>query len=192
MAPSARFRMKIYTRRGDAGETGLLYGGRVKKTHPRTEAYGTVDEAVSALGFARAHSQDERVRQIVKRVQTELFVVASELATDDAYYDRLLKHFKPVAPDMVTQLERYIDELTAQVEMPRAFIVPGASVASAALDVARAVIRRAERKTVALQEAGMLRNPEVLRYVNRLADLLFVLARYEDRRLPQELLTGDG
>ncbi|MBI4236725.1 MAG: cob(I)yrinic acid a,c-diamide adenosyltransferase [Chloroflexi bacterium] len=184
--------MKIYTRRGDTGETGLLYGGRVSKADPRTEAYGTVDEAVSALGLARSLSQDARVREIVFGLQRELFTVGAELATDADHYATFLKHFKPVTPEMVTRLEEAMDSLQESFTLPRAFVIPGASAASGALDMARSILRRAERRTVALQEAGLLRNPELLRYLNRLADLLFILGRYEDRHLPPQLLTGDG
>ena len=184
--------VKIYTKRGDKGETGLLYGGRVPKTDPRCEAYGTVDEAVSVLGLARALSQEPRVRDIVKQVQRELFTVGAELATDAAEYPKLQRHFSVVTPEMVDCLERLIDELDAHVTLPRAFIIPGASQASAALDMARAVVRRAERRVVALQEMEQLHNPQVLRYLNRLADLVFMLARYEDRALPTETLTGDA
>ncbi len=183
--------MRIYTRRGDTGETGLLYGGRVSKTDPRCEAYGTTDEAVSSLGLARALAQDPRVRRVVKQVQRELFTVGAELATDPSERPKLETHFGVVTPEMTGRLETLMDELGAQMELPKAFIIPGASAASAALDVARTTLRRAERRTVALQEQGLLDNPEVLRYLNRLADLLFVLARYEDRHLPFERLTGE-
>lgn len=180
--------VKVYTKRGDAGETDLLYGGRVPKTDPRCEAYGTTDEAVSALGMARALSQDPRVRQVVEQIQRELFTVGAELATDAAEYSKLQQHFSVVTPQMTTGLEGIIDELAEQVQLPRAFIVPGASPASGALDLARSVLRRAERRTVALQELGLLLNQEVIRYLNRAADLVFMLARYEDRHRPVERL----
>ena len=178
--------VKVYTKRGDAGETDLLYGGRVPKTDPRCEAYGTTDEAVSALGMARALSQDPRVRQVVEQLQRELFTVGAELATDAAEYSKLQQHFSVVTSQMTTGLEETIDELAEQVQLPRAFIVPGASPASGALDLARSVLRRAERRTVALQELGLLLNQEVIRYLNRAADLVFMLARYEDRHRPVE------
>ena len=181
--------VRIYTRQGDTGETGLLYGGRVSKADLRCEAYGTTDEANSALGLARALSQDARVKDILKQVQRELFIVGAELATDPSQYDSLRRHFSVVAPAMVERLERTIDELDAVVQLPRSFVIPGASPASAALDLARTILRRAERHAVALKEADMLANPEVLRYLNRLSDLVFMLARYEDRALPRELLT---
>ena len=183
--------MRIYTKGGDSGETGLLYGGRVSKTDPRCEAYGTTDEAVSLLGLARALAQDPRVREVVKQVQRELFTVGAELATDAAEYAKLEKHFSVVTAEMTERVEETLDELSAQIELPRSFIIPGASAASAALDVARTVLRRAERRTVALHEQGLLQNPELLRYLNRVADLAFILARYEDRRLPFDRLTAE-
>lgn len=183
--------VKIYTKGGDKGETGLLYGGRVTKTDPRCEAYGTTDEAVSALGLARAISKSDRVKNIVRQVQRDLFTVGAELATDPAEYTTMKSHFKSISSDSVEQLERIIDQLGADVRLPRSFIIPGASEASSALDLARAIIRRAERHVVGLKEKGLLVNEEVLRYLNRLADLLFMLARYEDRNMPLDALT-DG
>ncbi len=181
--------LRVYTRYGDAGETGLLYGGRVAKNDPRTEAYGAVDEAVSALGLARAQSADPEVRRIAYRVQRELFTVGAELATDRADYAKLRQHFSVVTPEMTAVLEQDIDSLAAQVELPRNFIIPGASAASAALDLARSTLRRAERRAVDLDALGLLENVEVLRYLNRASDLLYMLARYEDRALPLDLLT---
>jgi len=181
--------VKIYTRHGDTGETGLLYGGRVSKTDPRCEAFGTTDEAISVLGLARSLSNDPKVKEIIKRVQRELFTVGAELATDPSKYDTMQRNFDVISASMVEQLERLIDELESEVALPRSFIIPGASPASSALDVARAVMRRAERHTVFLKEANLLVNHEVLRYLNRLADMLFMLARYEDRHLPLEALT---
>ena len=185
--------VKIYTKYGDQGETSLLYGGRVPKTDPRCEAYGTTDEAISALGLARALSTSPRVKEIVEAVQRELMLtVSAELATDPGHYETMKSHFAVVTPAMVEQLEHLIDELKAEVDLPRAFIVPGASAASSALDLGRTILRRAERRTVALKQAGLLVNDEVLRYLNRLSDLLFMLARYEDRDLPVEQLPTHG
>jgi cob(I)alamin adenosyltransferase len=182
---------RIYTRYGDTGETSLLYGGRVSKNNPHTEAYGITDEAVSAMGLARALSQDVRVKAVLTRLQRELVTVAAELATDPERYDTFNRHFKPVTPEMVTSLEALIDGLEEGVEMPKVFILPGGSPASAAIDMARAIIRTAERRCVGLQELGRLTNLDILRYLNRLGDLLFVLARYQDRDLPIEKATAD-
>lgn len=183
--------MKVYTKHGDQGETGLLYGGRVSKDDPRTEAYGTVDEAVSLLGLARALSQEQRVKEILLVLQRQLFTVGAELATDSDKYELFLKHFTPITTEMVNALENYIDEIDAQITLPRAFVIPGASPASAAADAARSVLRRAERRAVTLHETKNITNVEILRYLNRAADLIFMLARFEDKLLPDEILTGD-
>ena len=182
---------KIYTRYGDTGETSLLYGGRVSKNNVHTEAYGITDEAVSAMGLARALSEDQRVKDLLKQLQREMFTVGAELATDPARYELFQKHFSPVTPEMAARLEESIDQLEAEMQLPPVFILPGASSASAALDLARCMARTAERRVVALQEQGGLTNPQILTYLNRLGDLLFILARYEDRHLPLEKVTGD-
>ncbi len=184
---------KIYTRRGDGGETGLLYGGRVSKAAPRCEALGAIDEVSSALGLARSFSTSPRVKEIVKQVQQELVTVGGELATDPAEYAKLQLHFNVITTAMVEQLERLIDELEEEgAPHGHVFIIPGGSPASSAMDLARTILRRAERRVVGLNELGMLANCEVLRYLNRLGDLLFLLARYEDRDLPPEQLTSDS
>lgn len=179
----------IVTKRGDGGETDLLYGGRVSKTDPRTEAGGALDEAVSALGLARALSGEPLVRTVVDELQRALFTLGAELATDAESHEKLAQHFKAVSAEMTQALEAHIGALEREVDLPPSFIVPGASPASAALDVARSVLRRAERRAVALLERGMLANPEVLRYLNRASDLVFMLARYEDRALPVEVVS---
>ena len=171
--------MRIYTRRGDDGTTGLLYGGRVDKSDQRTEAYGTTDEAVAASAWPGCSSPTaswptwscgcsgavrgrgragHRVREQPQAHPGETKVTA----------------------EMVDGLEDAIDEYVARTHMPEEFIVPGESRGSAFLDYARTVIRRAERQTVAMDRAGMLTDGEVVRYLNRLADLIFVLARYEE------------
>jgi cob(I)alamin adenosyltransferase len=183
--------MPIYTKTGDTGETRLLFGGRLPKNDPRCEAYGATDQAVSAMGLARALSQDSRVKEILLRVQREMFTVGAELATAPDEYQRLRDNFAVVTPQMVTELESLIDELDAEIDLPRAFIVPGASPASGALDLARSLLRTGERRVVDLQQQGLLVNADVLVYLNRLSDLLFMLARYEDRALSYELLTGE-
>src|SRR2546428_1766123 len=173
-------RKSIVTKTGDGGETGLLYGGRVSKTDPRTEAYGAVDEAISALGVARALIKDRGRHAIILRGQSELFTVGAELATDAAEYSTLQRHFKVVTADFTTRCEAEIADLEGRITLPAAFVIPGGTQPAAALDVARAVVRRAERRIVGLQQSGHLLNAEVLRYVNRLSDLLFMLARAEE------------
>ena len=151
--------MRIYTKTGDTGETRLLFGGRVSKTDARCEAYGSTDEAVSAMGLARALSNDARVKEILLQTQHEMFYLGGELATDAQEYENLRKNFRVITSEMVERLEQLIDELIALMELPNAFIVPGASAASGALDLARTSLRTAERRIVALQEEGMLPNP---------------------------------
>ena len=168
---------RIYTKHGDRGTTGLLYGGRVSKSNARVEAYGTIDEAVAALGLAKALIDDPPVRETIDGLQRALFTVAAELATDPAHKAKLIEHFAAVTPDMTAGLEQRIDALIAAKPLPQAFIVPGATSGSAALDLARTVLRRAERRAVGLTEAGLLDSPELLRYLNRASDMLFVLAR---------------
>ena len=182
--------MQIYTKSGDEGETGLLFGGRVPKNDPRCEAYGEADFATSAMGLARALSQDERVKEILLIVQRDMFTVSGELVTDASQYDHYTANFHAITSDDVTKLENMIDELSSQVELPPKFIIPGASAASGALDLARSAIRAAERRIVTLDQKGILVNREILRFVNRLADLLFMLARYEDRELSFDIVTG--
>ena len=184
--------MKISTKRGDGGETGLLYGGRVPKSDLRCEAYGATDEAISALGLARALCHDPWVREFLKEIQRDLFTLGAELATSSEHYALFLKHFSPVTSAMIDRLDEVLGQLEAAISLPRSFIIPGASPGSAALDVGRSTLRRSERRTVDLHERGAIANPDVLRYLNRLSDVIFMLARYEDRHLPLDTLTGDS
>ncbi len=170
---------RIYTKTGDDGTTGLLYGGRVPKNDLLTEAYGTTDEAVAALGVARALAEDDTMCEDLLTLQRELFVVGADLATNPKERRKLEPEVSLVTPEMVHRLERRIDDLVAIRPLPEAFVVPGANPASAAIDVARAIVRRAERRVVALKETQHQVNPEVHRYLNRLSDLLFVLARWQ-------------
>ena len=186
---SDEFRKRVYTKFGDAGATSLLYGGRVSKNGLNTEAYGITDEAVSAMGLARAMTNNSKVNDLLRQLQRDLFTIAAELATDPDKYDLFQQHFKPVTAEMVTSLEKTIDSLEEEFEMPKVFILPGGSQASAAIDLARCVIRTAERRVVAMAEADVLTNGLIMAYLNRLGDLLFVLARYEDRDIPIERAT---
>jgi cob(I)alamin adenosyltransferase len=188
---SSSYRKRVYTKFGDHGETSLLYGGRVSKNNAHTEAYGITDEAVSAMGLARATSQDPRVKTVLRDLQRELFTIAAELATEPDKYELFQQHFAPVTPEMVENLETTIDSLEEDVEMPKVFILPGGSQASAAIDLARCIIRTAERRVVAMKEAGQLTNDLIIAYLNRVGDLLFVVARYQDRDLPLERATGE-
>jgi cob(I)alamin adenosyltransferase len=176
---------KVYTRKGDDGTTQLLFSGkeRVSKSSLRVNAYGDCDEAVSVLGIARAEAtvdgQDD-VAEIVLRLQRELFVVGAELATDPSNRERLTPGVSLVTPELASAHETLIDDLTERFEQPKDFIVPGNSKLGAALDHAARVVRRAERSVDALASVDDVRS-EVRSYLNRLADLVWVLARYAER-----------
>lgn len=176
---------KVYTRKGDDGSTQLLFAGkdRVAKSSLRVEAYGSSDEAVSALGLARAHANDagqSDVADLLLKLQRELFVLNAELATDPKDQERLQPGVSLVTKEMVEALEAAIDDLEASYEQPKDFIVPGNTLLGAHLDHAARVIRRAERAVDALARAESVR-PEARAYVNRLADLVWVMARYAER-----------
>lgn len=171
---------RIYTRTGDDGTTGLLYGGRVAKDDPRTEAYGASDEAVAALGLARAELADVTLADLLLRLQRELFVLGAELATGKDAWGKLVPGETKVTAEMVAALEELIDFYAQRMTMPREFVIPGETRASAAIDLARAIVRRCERHVAGLTRDGALPDGEPLRYCNRLADLLFVVARFEE------------
>lgn len=172
--------MKTFNKRGDKGETSLFLGPRVPKSDPHCEAYGTVDEAVAALGLARALSRKQKIRDILFGVQKDLLVLAGELATPPEAYEKLSQKYPVITDGDVQRLEGFIDDLEQTVKMPERFVVPGDSPASAAIHLARATIRRAERRVVSLQQGGQVPNKEVLKYLNRLADLLFTLSLCEE------------
>jgi cob(I)alamin adenosyltransferase len=173
--------MKVYTKRGDDGTTGLLYGGRVDKDDLRTTAYGTVDETCSALGLARAELVDEAdagtLHELILRIQRELFVVGAQLATREDPWERLEAGVSRVDDAMVDALDGLIDASVERHPLPKHFVVPGGNRVAAALDLARTVCRRAERYVVALDRSGSLPDQAPVRYLNRCADLLYVLAR---------------
>ena len=181
---------KIYTRSGDKGETGLLFGGRVPKNDLRLVACGLVDEANSALGLARAMTKEHSLQKVILEIQRTLFVVGAELATTSKFRTQLEDTFEVVDADMTKWAETTMDRLAEQIDLPGAFIIPGATVSGAAIDLARATLRRAEREVVTLNQENLLDNAELLRYMNRVSDLLFILARYQERCLPPEILTG--
>lgn len=179
----------VATGRGDDGTTGLLFGGpRIAKDDPRAEAYGTTDEAVAALGLARAELGVKAqygtlpaglagLGPILLRLQRELFVVGAELATGREAWDRLRDGETRVDEAMLHGLEDLLAETEAAIEMPREFVVPGETRTSAALELARTIVRRAERRAVTLQRDGLIAGTYLLPYLNRLADLVWVLAR---------------
>jgi cob(I)alamin adenosyltransferase len=179
--------VKIYTRKGDDGTTSLWYGGRVAKTNPRTEAYGTIDEANSALGMARALCRENQadLRSTILSLQRDLFVAGAELATAPDAAGRLEDGISRITEGMVDAVEVDIDRYMNQVDLPPHFVIPGGNELSAALDVARSKIRRAERRVVELRDAEGLASDTVLRYLNRASDLAFALARFADEPNPQ-------
>ena len=175
--------MSIVTKRGDRGTTALMYNRPVSKCHPRVEAYGTVDELNAALGLARAAATHDRLRKRLAPIQKDLVLLMGELATAVEDLPRYVKDGHARATSAMTDtLEKWIAELESAKVSTRGWAMPGTSTASAALDLARTVCRRAERRACALQEAGQLDNPEILIYLNRLSDLLWLLARWVDAR----------
>jgi cob(I)alamin adenosyltransferase len=174
--PARKKKMLELAGSGDDGSTGLLGGGRAPKDDPRIEAYGTIDEASSAVGLAKSLSPHPRVRQICDELQRGLYSIGAELATNPAAG----ASFAHTTEEGVQRLDALITELESVVTMPDGFILPGATPASAALDLARAIARRAERRCVTLERANGLENQQVRRWLNRLSLLLFVLGRYEE------------
>ena len=169
--------MKIYTRTGDAGETGLFGGARVDRDDPRVEAYGTVDELNSCLGVARALAPSAQTDASLQQIQSDLFTVGAELATVPCKEDKL--RMALVAASDIERLEAWIDRSEAPLEPLKNFVLPGGCPAAAELHRARTVCRRAERRTLTAGRSSAIRS-EIVIYLNRLSDLLFVLARYEN------------
>jgi cob(I)alamin adenosyltransferase len=182
----------VATGKGDDGTTGLLYGGRIAKDDARAEAYGTIDEAVACLGVARAEvlvlaangplpAAIAELPQVLLELQRELFVAGAELATNPDAWDRLRDGETRVDEQMLDRLEEMLRDAEANVEMPREFIVPGSSRLSAALEVSRTVVRRAERRVIAVDRVRLVPGAWLMPYLNRLADLLWVLARLTEQ-----------
>src|SRR5690242_11544180 len=166
---------KVTTGTGDTGYTGLLGEQRVPKYDPRPDTFGTVDEATSALGLARALTSDTKVKQIIFQVQQELYLLMGELATPPENYEKMGLR---VTVEHVQRLEQIEEKLKQEVEIPNKFIIPGDTPDGAALDLARTIVRRAERMAVRLLHERVIENSEVVRYLNRLSDLVFILARF--------------
>jgi cob(I)alamin adenosyltransferase len=182
---------RIYTRKGDDGTTSLWYGGRVAKTDARTEAYGAIDEAGAVLGVARSlcGNDEGELASDILRLQRELFVAGAELATAPDAEGRLQEGISRIDDQMVEALEPIIDRYMDRVDLPPKFVIAGGTTLSAQLDVARTVIRRAERRVVALKQDEQLASEAVLRYLNRASDLVFAMARFADVDDP-ELFEG--
>ena len=177
--------MSIVTKTGDLGETSLMYNRRVSKCHPRVEAYGDVDELNAAIGVARAVSGDAFIADNLLLIQKDLIHLMGELATAIADLQRYVKDgFSRVTPDLTARLETVVASLEARKVSFRGWATPGANPAAAGLDVARTVCRRAERRVCALQQASQLDNSEIIVYLNRLSDLLWLLGRRAEQPLP--------
>ena len=177
---------RIYTRAGDKGKTGLLSGERIGKDDPRVEAYGTVDELGTTLGVAKVHAS-ERIAQYIHEIQQKLFLINAELATntDSLEVDDPLKNLKRITAEDVENLERIADELSEELPLLTNFVIPGGTKAAAFLHVCRTVCRRAERRIVYYAGTSPV-NEQLIKYINRLSDLLFVMSRYENIEI------GDG
>jgi cob(I)alamin adenosyltransferase len=175
--------MSIATKTGDGGMTGLMYGRRVPKNHPRVEAYGTVDELNAALGLARATAEQDFVRDNLLVIQHDLVILMGELAVANEDLDRYVQGgFSLVTSAMTAKLDALVKEIEAQNISFKGWATPGATINSAALDVARTVCRRSERRVYDLQAAGDFKNEEVLVFLNRLSDLLWLLARWTETK----------
>lgn len=169
--------MKIYTKTGDGGQTGLFGGSRVSKDDPRVEAYGSVDETNALLGVAASQCQSSEIRRALVRIQADLFSLGAELACDADHRSKLQMPF--IDAECIGDLEQIIDELDAQLAPLKNFVLPGGALGAALLHQARTVCRRAERRVLSVEKPASLRK-ELLIYLNRLSDLLFVMARFEN------------
>lgn len=177
--------MRIYTRTGDDGGTGLFGGARVSKSNPRVEAYGTVDELNSVIGVGITHLEAEDLRAHLEAIQHDLFAIGAVLSLAPPSPDRPTPKTPALPLERIPEMESWIDEATSEAGELRAFVLPGGSAGGAALHHARTVCRRAERRVVSLGEAEAV-DEGVVRYLNRLSDLLFAFARVENHR------TGNG
>jgi cob(I)alamin adenosyltransferase len=179
---------KVATGKGDTGTTGLLFGGdRISKDDVRTEAYGTIDEATAALGMARAEligltgEGIAGLDETILSIQRDLFVIGAELATNPDAWSRLEEGRTKVSPKMLARINMLLAATEAAIEFPKDFVIPGSSKASSAIELARTIIRRAERWCVTLGREGLLPGEHLLAYLNRLADLLWLLARQAEK-----------
>ena len=171
-----KFKPITSTKRGDRGETSLLSGERVSKSNLRIEVCGNLDESNAALGLAKTFAQNERIRSIISTIQEELLMLGAELASTDPS-----RPTKRIGIENILQIEKWIEDLQKDVPLAPRFVSPGVNSVSAALDLARSVIRRTERSMVLLQEAAQIERTETLKYINRLACLLYTMARHAEQ-----------
>jgi cob(I)alamin adenosyltransferase len=176
--------MSIATKKGDDGTTGLMYNRRVSKCHPRVEACGSVDELNAALGLARAAGQDPFLRERLLEIQKDLVIVMGELATQADDLPRYVKDgFPVVTPGLTARLDHIVKEIESKNVSFKGWSTPGENAASAALEIARTACRRAERRVCALQESHQLDNAEIIVFLNRLSDALWLMARHAETEL---------
>ena len=185
---------KIYTKNGDKGETNLFLGGSLSKSDIRVEAYGTVDEVVSSIGFAKTQCENSEVIEIIEKLQYSLFKVGAELSIKEDNEDN--KSVKPndiintIDSKNIKEIEGIIDSIITKIEIGNEFIMPGTSSGSAALDISRTITRRLERCIVKVDKKYGLKNKNIIIYINRLSDLMFVLARLEDKDKDTKKIRG--
>jgi len=168
---------KFYTRKGDDGTTSWLGKGRIKKFDLRLETLGTLDETSAFLGMARAQVKTEQIKDMILQIQRDLYAIMTEVAADP----NVANHFRILQEDRVTWLEEQTEAITDEVRLPSDFVIPGDTVGGGALDVARTVIRRAERRVTELHHSGGIANPFLLSYLNRMSSLLFVMELLETK-----------
>ncbi len=182
---------KIYTKNGDKGNTSLFMGGTISKSDIRVDAYGTVDEVVSTLGFAKTQCKESEVLKILDKLQHSLFKIGAELSVNkDKSVKKPENIINTIGKKNITELEKNIDSILKKIDIGNEFIMPGTSSGSASLDIARTVIRRLERSIVKLNEEIGIENQNIIIYINRMSDLLFVLARLEDRKKITKKIRG--
>jgi cob(I)alamin adenosyltransferase len=176
--------MSIATKTGDSGTTGLMFNRRVSKCHPRVEAYGAIDELNTAIGMARATAEHSFIRENLFVIQKDLVIVMGELATQVEDLPRYVKDgYSVVSDELTAKLDLLVKEIESQKVSFKGWATPGANLNSAALDVARTTCRRAERRVCVLQESNQLQNPEIIIYLNRLSDTLWLMARWVETKL---------
>ena len=182
---------KIYTKNGDKGNTSLFMGGTISKSDIRVDAYGTVDEVVSTLGFAKTQCKESKVLEILDQLQHSLFKIGAELSVNKGKSEKKPEDIiNTIGKENITEVENNIDAILKKIDIGSEFIMPGTSSGSASLDIARTVIRRLERSIVKLNEEVGIENKNIIIYVNRMSDLLFVLARFEDRKKNTKKIRG--
>lgn len=173
-------KVKIYTKTGDNGETSLFGGNRLRKDSPRVEAYGTVDELNASFGTAASFIKDKKIRSIIENIQNDLFEIGAELADPQKIGKNTNKLFK-LNKAKVLELEKIIDQLDSRLPTLKSFIIPGGTTSSSLIQVSRSITRRAERRIISLSRKEKI-NPDLLVYMNRLSDLLFVIARQLNKK----------